>query len=65
MLTKEKIKAKLRDDPFWEPDEEASEADLELYDEVLKEMEDAGELDSNDNFDSWDENEDLTGDDDY
>ncbi len=39
MLTKDQILKHLKDDPLWEPDEDASEADWDLYEETYEEFE--------------------------
>ncbi|HLD51088.1 MAG TPA: hypothetical protein VJB17_01980 [Patescibacteria group bacterium] len=50
MLTKEQIVKNLQNDPTWEPAEDASPEDWELYEEVCIEMEASGELDLGDDL---------------
>jgi len=39
LLTKDQIKKYLENDPYWEPDEDATHIEWELYDEVCDKME--------------------------
>lgn len=39
MLSKDQIKKNLKQDPFWEPDPDATGSEWKLYEEVLSELE--------------------------
>lgn len=54
MLTKDQIRKNLQNDPYWEPDEDASQEVWEMFDAVYQEMEDNGELEMDDDFEDDD-----------
>jgi hypothetical protein len=51
MLTKEQIRNKLLNNPHWEPEDDDPDELWDLYDEVYREMDDAGELEIKGNKD--------------
>lgn len=58
MLTKDQIKAKLKENASWEPSDSASDQEWEAYDEAYRELEENGELPQN----KWDDDDDDEGD---
>ena len=61
MLTKEEIKRKLKENPSWEPSEEASLDDWDLFDEVCEELNKkrSKTIGGNENYDNNDWEEDI------
>ena len=63
MLTKDQIRKNLEKDPFWEPEEDASDEEWDLFDEVLAEQ-DNQITDDDDSDDDDDDDEEILEDDD-
>jgi hypothetical protein len=73
LLNKDQIRKNLKNDPYWEPDEDANYEEWELFDEVCDEMdkdkkgkpENAGEDTSDSSQENDDDSEWPDDDDDY